>query len=130
MPEGPEVRLLAERLRPALEGRTINTIEHTDDKVADFIFILDPPATVIGVNAIGKLLYMKLADGRYIVNHLMMTGGWYINHEPSSWRLKATLDNGTILYFKDSRGFATFKVLREAAMQEILDKPMPDMLLL
>ena len=128
MPEGPEVRLNAERLVPVLEGRTITSIEHTDDKLADFIFILDPPATVVKVGAIGKLLYMELSDTRYITNHLMLTGCWYINHEPSSWRLKINLDNGSTLYFKDSRLFGTFKVLRKEAMEAYINNGVPDML--
>lgn len=76
MPEGPEAKIIADRLNLTLAGTRIDeihlekTAKHTDlDKVT-------PGLEIINVTAYGKRVRIQLEDGSEIVTALGMEGKW------------------------------------------------------
>lgn len=74
MPEGPEVRTVADKLRPYLVNRVI-TSSYTDDRVKTIgFFNLKCPATIVGVRSHGKKLLIDLNTSHMIIISLGMEG--------------------------------------------------------
>ncbi len=74
MPEGDTIHRAAARLRPALEGKELVRLE------AHRASGRPPrPGTVIdAVEAIGKHLLIRFADGVTLRTHMRMNGSWHI----------------------------------------------------
>ncbi len=82
MPEGDTIWRLAERLRPALEGKVVASFEA--------MRLVEPgprPGTAIGaVEAEGKVLLIHFGDGTTLETHMKMTGSWHLYREGERWR--------------------------------------------
>jgi formamidopyrimidine-DNA glycosylase len=125
MPELPEVETIRRQLAPHLEGRTLTGVE-----------ILDPRWTrpqdrgavagelrgrrVQRVGRRGKYLVWELADDRFLLVHLRMTGALLFDPapEPVHTRVRMQLDDGHRLVYVDPRRFGTGHIARDTAERD------------
>jgi endonuclease VIII len=81
MPEGDTIHKLAARLAPALTDRPVTRIEVTRARSHP------KPGTVItAVEAVGKHLLVRFADGHVLRTHLGMSGRWDLYRPGERWR--------------------------------------------
>lgn len=104
MPELPEVYNVVQQLKP-IEGLRIDSTEPLHKKFHDVCF------EVVGkriqeVSREGKFIIFTLDDG-FLVSHLRMTGGWFLDHQPKHTKARFLLEGGKLLTFSSVRGFAT-----------------------
>ncbi|MGD9754615.1 MAG: Fpg/Nei family DNA glycosylase [Acidimicrobiia bacterium] len=88
MPEGDTIWRVAARLRPALLGRSLRRFE------APRLVGPRPRAgadgtTVQAVEAVGKHLLIRFADGVQLQTHLRMTGSWHLYRIGERWQRPA-----------------------------------------
>ena len=133
MPEGPEVRKIAETVAERVSGRTLISIEvlsgrYLDKKPGGLTFFTNAlPKRVVGAGAHGKFMYWILDDELSIWSTLGMTGCWEKDATKHS-RVKFTLNDGSI-FFSDQRNFGTLKFVRgKFKLIEKLKSLGPDML--
>src|SRR3954464_8501564 len=82
MPEGDTIHRAAARLRPALEGKALVRFE-----APRAVGRPPRPGTVIdAVEAIGKHLLVRFADGTTLRTHLRMTGSWHLYRTGERWQ--------------------------------------------
>jgi len=133
MPEGPEVRRIAQALAERVSGRTLKALEilggRYEKKPPSGIDVIAPqfPLKVIGAGCHGKFMYWILDDEYSIWCTLGMTGSWSeaVTKHP---RLRFHLNDG-LLYFNDQRNFGTIKFVRgKFNLIEKLTSLGPDML--
>lgn len=123
MPEGPEVKLSADLIRPLVVGkRVINafpgkTSRYAGSNPEGFAKFLDALAKeevrVEEVNVRGKFMYWRFSNNWYMMNSFGMSGQWspkegkhpcfgfYFSETPP--------DNFETMYFNDPRHFGTIK---------------------
>jgi endonuclease-8 len=81
VPEGDTIHRAAARLAPALVGRTLSRIEVTRSRSRP-----RPGTVVTAVDAVGKHLLVRFADGHVLRTHLGMTGRWDLYGPGERWR--------------------------------------------
>ncbi|MGI8663204.1 MAG: DNA-formamidopyrimidine glycosylase family protein [Acidimicrobiales bacterium] len=87
MPEGDTVHRAAGRLRPALVGREVRRVDAPRARGRR-----PKPGTVIeAVEAYGKHLRIRFADGSTLRTHLRMTGSWHLYRTGERWSRPAHL---------------------------------------
>jgi endonuclease-8 len=77
MSEGPEVRIMADKIHDALSGeRTIQNMLHKsiDEKIKSKII----GSSMEYVKTFGKNIVVKFSSGVYLRNHMMMWGKWRV----------------------------------------------------
>ena len=92
MPEGDTIHKAAARLRPALEGATLVRFEAPRLAGA----MPRPGTTITAVEAQGKYLLVRFADGYLLQTHLKMTGRWDLYRSGERWRRPAHLARAII----------------------------------
>lgn len=114
MPEGPEARTVADKLRPYLVNRVI-TSSYTGERAKTVgFFNLKCPAAIIGVRSHGKKILIDLDSGHMIIISLGMAGRIQYtagNHSHVRFDLSDCQINGPFkvmkpsfsIYFDDSR---------------------------
>ena len=134
MPEGPEVRKIAESLAKRVGGKNLLSYEilggryetHGEpDGFKDLSRSL--PIQIAGAGCHGKFIFIILSGGSSIWCTLGMTGSWTRKREPHS-KIKFTLSDGEI-FFTDPRNFGTIRFVSDGKM--LIDKISslgPDML--
>lgn len=133
MPEGPEVRRMAEGLANRIVGQTIVRAEVLGGK-----WLKKPlpgleriqshlPLLVQRVGVKGKLIYVELADGVRMWNTLGMSGGWR-DHRGKHAHFVLECANGTEVYFEDVRRFGNISFTDQAEIDRKLRDLGPDML--
>lgn len=134
MPEGAEVKIIAEGIAHALTNKTITKVEILSGryakKVPDGWEELQSalPLKVIGAGCHGKFIFALFSEERYLWSTLGMTGSWN-PFETKHARIKITTQDGTELYYNDMRNFGTLKfVIGKNAMLKKLKSLGPDML--
>jgi endonuclease-8 len=92
VPEGDSIHNAAARLRPALEGKALVRFE------AHRLAVPPPkPGTgITAVEAVGKHLLVRFADGHLLRTHLRMTGRWDLYRPGERWRKPAHLARALI----------------------------------
>lgn len=124
MPELPEVETERRRLAAKLDGRTLAHVAVDDGRLTR---PRDPAAVaaalvgarVASVERRGKYILVRLDDGRVLVVHLRMTGGF--RYEPATHeRAVLVLDDGTRIAYRDTRRFGTWSLLEEGEADEHL----------
>jgi formamidopyrimidine-DNA glycosylase len=114
MPELPEVETVVRDLRPRVVGRTIVGAKINWDRTIE-----TPSAQkfaqqirgqkIIKITRRGKYLVFHLASKMYMLAHLRMTGGFFVEKpgEPRDKHMHVilTLDDGRELRFRDTRKF-------------------------
>jgi formamidopyrimidine-DNA glycosylase len=116
MPELPEVETVRGELEPLLAGRTLHRVEILDERLTR---PFDPAAVarelegerVAAVERRGKYLLLRFESGRVLLVHLRMTGG-FRSLPASHGRAVVTLDDGSVVVYRDVRRFGTW-LLRE-----------------
>lgn len=133
-PEGAEVKLIAEDLAKkvglrelvsvtAMSGRyTKKPVPGLDDLEKSL------PTRVVGIGAKGKLIFWILADDRFLLNTLGMTGFWSMEDQKHA-RMKFEFSEGDPVYYVDQRNFGTFRsIYGRNVFKKKLDSLGPDML--
>ncbi len=77
VPEGPEIRLAADRVQAALAGREIETIEFAFEHLQPFADRLRG-RTVNCVDTRGKAMLTRIDGGWTIYSHNQLYGRWYV----------------------------------------------------
>jgi formamidopyrimidine-DNA glycosylase len=115
VPELPEVETVRGELEPLLAGRTLRQVEILDE---GWPRPSDPRAgalelagqRVAGVERRGKYLLLRFEGGRVLLVHLRMTGG-FRSLPASHGRALLTLDDGSVVAYRDVRRFGTWLLL-------------------
>lgn len=127
MPEGPEVRTVADKLSFLIHYEItaiyIDAPSYIDGK-------LEAPCVVRQIYSVGKKLIFKTenddGDIQYIIFSLGMTGR--VQYEKDI-HTKVSLEfNAFMLYFVDSRGFGGIEIRDEKGYNKIIGKLGPDIL--
>ena len=87
MPEGDTIHRAADRLRSALVGRRVVRVEAGRARGRR----PQPGTTIDAVEAQGKHLRIRFADGTVLRTHLRMTGSWHLYRTGERWRQPAHL---------------------------------------
>lgn len=124
MPEGPEVRIIAEGLTKHLANKNIINIEinaksryhkKAPDGFTEFI-AAGFPCQVVRVNSHGKFIWWEFNNGWHAWQTLGLAGGWFLKEKGNSGII-ITLDGGKKLYYDDARHFGTLKFIPPAIAQ-------------
>ncbi len=116
MPELPEVETVRRSLAPRLAGRrVVASSSHPSAKFTPAIEVMGAEFTTIGRR--GKYLIFGTDDSTELVIHLGMTGQLLLHERPhvddpyvrATW----TLDDDTVLTFRDVRRFGRLRVVPE-----------------
>jgi formamidopyrimidine-DNA glycosylase len=136
MPEGPEVRRMAEGLAQRIEGRSIVKAEILGGKwlkkAPTGIEIIQKelakgPAEVKWVSVKGKFIYASIGD-IWMWNTLGMSGGWR-DQQGKHAHFSFELDNGRLVYFDDVRRFGNISFYGDFLdIQKKLKDAGPDLL--
>ncbi len=86
MPEGPTIRVTADRLRAALAGQTIIRCVSRFKKARseDWQRKIEG-ARVEAVRARGKHLFIDFSSGYTMYSHMLMWGAWHVYHQGEPW---------------------------------------------
>jgi DNA-formamidopyrimidine glycosylase len=119
MPEGVEVKLSADLIRPLVVGKTVQDVfvgdtsryKHENPEGFDEFkkSLLRGEIKVEEVNVKGKFVYWKFSNGWYLMNTFGMSGQWSFaagNH-PCFF---VEFQDGTEAVFNDPRHFGTIKL--------------------
>ena len=118
MPEGPEVKIVADFLNKKLKNKTITDLNYCSKpykkKYGELIKELNQftPIKFEKVFCIGKASFLKIDKYHYFSYHLGMTGKWSEIKEKHSHLIIKTSDQDQ-LYFTDTRRFGNIKLLKE-----------------
>lgn len=134
MPEGPEVRRMANSVGEFLAKKTIKEVSvlsgrYTKNPIVGLhTFVKKLPQKIRAVGVHGKFIYILMDSGSSIWSTLGMTGNWSEKEKKHS-RVKISLSDGSNCYFNDMRNFGTMKVVHSVNMLvEKLGSLGPDML--
>ena len=84
MPEGDTIFRAAARLRAALVGKQLSSFELRRDPRGQRA--PEPGIAITAVDAEGKHLLMRFADGCVLHTHMQMTGAWHVYGPGERWR--------------------------------------------
>ena len=84
MPEGDTIFRAAAQLRSALVGKQLVELELRRDPHGRRG--PEPGTGITAVDAVGKHLLMRFADGHVLHTHLQMTGAWHVYRPSERWR--------------------------------------------
>jgi DNA-formamidopyrimidine glycosylase len=142
MPEGPELRIFANRLNFSCKGSEIQSItivrgpykENEKKRYVQFREQVETfkPHRVTKVKSKGKWLYFKLDGPSYTAFgvHHGMEGSWCTNpdnkHIILEIEISAEHKTSERIYFQDSRRFGTFLLLTQDELNRELDRIGPD----
>ena len=131
MPELPEVESVRRRLAPVLEGRRLEHVEISDERLTRPFAAAEVAQALEGevvreVGRRGKYLVVRFQSGRALLIHLRMTGS--LRHAPAGTlpddpyrRAVATLDDGSDVAYRDVRRFGTWLLLEAPEVDEYVD---------
>ena len=131
MPELPEVETVRRRLAPVLEGRRLEHVEISDERLTRPFAAAEVAQALEGevvreVGRRGKYLVVRFDSGRALLIHLRMTGS--LRHAPRGTladdphrRAVATLDDGSDVAYRDVRRFGTWLLLEAPEVDEYVD---------
>ncbi|NBP00061.1 MAG: hypothetical protein EBU90_08000 [Proteobacteria bacterium] len=112
MPEGVEVRIVADRLVKWLVNEEIESITFSEvwkHKIESTQ--LEFPMLVKGIETRGKYILISLASGDYLVSHLGMSGQWYsdseLHEDDKHIHIRLKLKGREVVYW-DPRRFGRF----------------------
>jgi len=131
MPEGPEVKLSADLIRPLVVGKKIKGAYSTPNSRygdshngsrqlgPEYNRFTDGWATVEAVDVKGKFMYWSLSDNWFLMNTFGMTGQW----SPTKGKhpcFEIEFEDGSFIYFNDPRHFGTIQITHNP--QLVMDK--------
>ena len=92
MPEGDTIHRSANRLRPALAGKPLVRIDAPRAHGRP----PKPGTRIEAVEATGKHLRIRFADGTTLRTHMRMTGSWHLYRTGERWRQPAHLARAVV----------------------------------
>lgn len=92
MPEGDTIHRSADRLRPALVGRALVRLEAPHATGRPPL----PGTEISAVDAEGKHLRIRFADGTALRTHLRMSGSWHLYRPGERWQKPAHLARAVV----------------------------------
>ena len=122
MPEGPEVKIVADYLNNHLKDKEIISFKYCSDpykeKYEDIIKKLNTytPLRFKNVFCIGKTSFMELGEEKFFSYHLGMTGNWTKNKEKHT-HLSIKTNDETSIYFHDTRRFGNIKIINKVDLE-------------
>jgi formamidopyrimidine-DNA glycosylase len=131
VPELPEVETVRRRLAPVLEGRRLERVEISDERLTrphrpDDVARALEGERVREVGRRGKYLIVRFESGRALLIHLRMTGS--LRHAPARTlpedpyrRAVVRLDDGSDVAYRDVRRFGTWLLLEPSDVDEYVD---------
>jgi len=107
MPEGPEVRLLIDKLNKKLKNKKIKNVQILGGKYlrkkADFSKLNS--LTIKSIKNYGKFIYWEFINNNLVLfNTLGMTGWWTFDSQSHN-NTKFMFDDNTFIFFNDPRNF-------------------------
>lgn len=130
MPEGPEVKVIADSLKEII-GFSLIAIEYSEKSRYTKVGLpeISLPRKILDITTKGKKIIFHLSGKMYIVSSLMMEGRWMWESGKHS-DLWLDLKKGITkrLYFDDSRHFGTFEILDSQGLKDRLKEIGPDLL--
>ena len=138
MPEGPEIKVSEDELRPRIVGNTITNISWTERAKQKNLDQVKTPIKIIGTGTHGKKMFFYLESQQVIIFSYGMTGRlvWNQgNHSYINFTLnfkvhqdKLILNKKQVLYFDDSRHFGSVECLSWDSFPHYLSRLGPDLL--
>ncbi|MDP2586723.1 MAG: bifunctional DNA-formamidopyrimidine glycosylase/DNA-(apurinic or apyrimidinic site) lyase [Candidatus Komeilibacteria bacterium] len=144
MPELPEVQTVVNHLANKIIGKVFLVAQVKAPKMVSHNFAAQiKNARVSGVSRRGKMIIITLADGRYLLSHLKMTGqmiyldklgkasggghpitftGFDVTKPNQFTRIILDFKNGGQLLFHDIRKFGWLKIVNTQQFQQIVSK--------
>ena len=126
MPELPEVESVRRAIAPALEGRTLASVEIDDVRLTrpedpDVVAAELTGERVAQVDRRGKYLILRFESGRALLIHLRMTGT-LLRDPAGATHVRAVLglDDGTEVAYRDVRRFGTWLLLEPGELEPYL----------
>jgi formamidopyrimidine-DNA glycosylase len=116
MPEGPEVRVIADYLTRYIGGLVTGVYVDEKSKYRGLLPNLDKlkfPLSIHDINTHGKIIIFQFTTGVHFTSQLGMTGRWFLekkNHSNLWMNIKTPEDIDITLYFDDSRHFGLFDI--------------------
>ncbi len=135
MPEGPEVRLLVDKLNRKIKNKTIKNIEILGGKYlrkkANFNNLIG--LKIKSINCYGKFIYWLFYNSTIVLfNTLGMTGWWdtkNLEDPHNNVKFILTSSNDDInIYFNDPRNFGNIIISNENELQKKINKLGADIL--
>jgi formamidopyrimidine-DNA glycosylase len=134
MPEGCELRISCEKIKPIIQGKQIVNVvmgkssRFAKNPIANWQEIL---SIVEDINVKGKLMYWKLSNGHYMLNTYGMTGQWSQTEtkhsavslyytDPNFTSIEEMTAKCQYLHFNDPRHFGTIKIVNQQQLDEKL----------
>jgi formamidopyrimidine-DNA glycosylase len=130
MPEGPEVRTVADKIRPYLLNTTLIGFHYDNRAKGTGFNTLTMPCAINNVSAYGKKVVMTLVNGDNIIISLGMTGRLQFTAGKHS-HVAMTFNNGQqtfFLYFDDPRMFGGIEILLAPQVSNYFAGLGPDLL--
>ncbi|MDY6916037.1 MAG: bifunctional DNA-formamidopyrimidine glycosylase/DNA-(apurinic or apyrimidinic site) lyase [Candidatus Cloacimonadota bacterium] len=134
MPELPEVQTIVNGLKDKIIGKEIigidefrnNTVHNkTGRKISEF-------GKIKNINRIGKYIIISTSSDIKLVVHLRMTGKLIFkenaNINPAHLRAQFNFQDGSVLYFDDTRNFGFVNIYKKTQSVDYLRKLGPDAL--
>lgn len=125
-PECPEVRILADLIRPYLTDSPIIEWDIVDDKYKKLQNEIPVGTITTKVQTHGKLMYFSFDNDKYAYCHLMLKG-WWTDIYDDKYRLSITTKAGTI-YFMSGDRLAKFQTITKEDLDKKLKKLGPDLM--
>ncbi len=123
MPELPEVETVRTQLAPVLTGRRFESVEILDERLTR---PFDPGQVaaqlehehVASVDRRGKYVVVRFESGLVLLVHLRMTGSFLVAPlgelpDDPHRRAVVSLDDGSVVVYRDVRRFGTWRLLEE-----------------
>jgi formamidopyrimidine-DNA glycosylase len=128
MPEGSEIKIMADHLSASISNKTLLFIEvlsgryrtHPSTWFCNHFSSL----TVNSINCHGKFLYWELSDDNYLLATMGMSARWTHTPALSHNRIKFFFKDCDSLYYNDIRNFGTVSLLKG---REKLDKKLSNL---
>lgn len=126
MPEGPEVRTVADKLRPRLQGHTLKSLNIIREGIK-FSGTNSFPAIITKVYSYGKKLIFELSTNQVIITELLMNGRYIWTNENQKAYFYWLIDD-IPLYYEDSRKMGKIKIMPLDELANFCAKLGPDLL--
>jgi formamidopyrimidine-DNA glycosylase len=121
MPELPEVETVRRQLEKEVMGAEIVGVEVRDGRCWEGVWRVSEK--IVGVERVGKYLFVKFESGRGLQIHLKMTGRLILidpfYETATHTRVVMKLADGRKMYYWDTRMFGYIKVVEDIGKQEL-----------
>ncbi len=90
MPEGPEIRLAADRIEKAIAGKPLQRVVFHPHALADYGDELEG-CSIERIDTRGKAMLTRFDNGLVMYSHNQLYGRWYVNKLPTEPKTKRSL---------------------------------------